>query len=72
MVNINKLKGKIIEKGIKVSVLAENIGIDTSTLYRKFKNNGENISIKEADLIVKSLELTPEEAISIFFDKNVA
>lgn len=72
MVNINKLKGKIIEKGMKVSALAENIGIDTSTLYRKFKNNGENISIKEADLIVKSLELTPEEAISIFFDKNVA
>lgn len=72
MVNINKLKRKIIEKGMKVSVLAENIGIDTSTLYRKFKNNGENISIKEAGLIVKSLELTPEEAISIFFDKNIA
>lgn len=72
MVNINKLKGKIVEKGIKVSVLAESIGIDASTLYRKFKSNGETISIKEANLIVKSLNLTAEEAVAIFFDKNVA
>ncbi len=72
MVNINKLKGKIVENGLTIEKLADNIGIDRSTLYRKINNNGETFTIKEADLIVKALNLTAEEAKAIFFSQIVA
>jgi len=72
MINVNKLKGKIVEKGITVRILAKEIGVDQSTLYRKLKNNGDDITIKEANLIMKSLNLTIEEANAIFFSHNVA
>ena len=32
LVNVNKLKGKIVECGINVSILADRIGIDKATL----------------------------------------
>ena len=35
MVNINMLKGKIVERGMNVTKLASEIGIDRSSLYRK-------------------------------------
>ncbi len=35
MVNVNKLKGKIVERGLNVENLAERIGLDRATLYRK-------------------------------------
>lgn len=72
MVNINKLKGKIVEKGMNISKLATKIDIDKSTLYRKIKNNGDDISIKEANLIVEALDLTIDEANAIFFNQFVA
>lgn len=72
MINVNKLKGKIVEKGITVGILAKEIGIDQSTLYRKLKKNGDDITIKEANLIMKTLNLTIEEANEIFFTHNVA
>ncbi|MDU4727667.1 helix-turn-helix domain-containing protein [Clostridium sp.] len=72
MVNVNKLKGKIVEKGINISNLAEMINMDPSTLYRKFNNNCDTLTIKEADLIVKSLELNADEAKTIFFSQFVA
>jgi len=67
MVNINMLKGKIIENGLTVEKLANKLGINKSTLYRKFSQDGGNISIKEAYLIAKELNLTSEESMSIFF-----
>ncbi|MGB4018175.1 MAG: helix-turn-helix transcriptional regulator [Syntrophomonadaceae bacterium] len=72
MVNINKLKGKIVENGLTIEKLADNIGIDRSTLYRKINNNGETFTIKEADLILNALNLTAEEAKAIFFSQFVA
>lgn len=72
MVNVNKLKGAIVERGMNVSELAHSIGIDRATLYRKLSENGDTILIKEADMIVKVLNLTPDEAIRIFFSQYVA
>lgn len=72
MPNINKLKGKIVEKGINVSDLATVLGINKSTLYRKLKNNGENISIREAVGMINELDLSAEEANEIFFNQFVA
>lgn len=72
MVNINKLKGKIVECGLSIPELALNIGIDKTTLYRKIGLNGENFTIKEADLIAKQLRLTGAEVNAIFFSQFVA
>lgn len=63
--NVQKLKGKIVEKGLNVESVAEKIGIDRSSLYRKL-NNSENISCGEAIRIMDVLDLSDEEAMLIF------
>jgi hypothetical protein len=66
MVNINKLKGKIVECGLTVEKLADEIQIDRSTLYRKINNKGETFTIKEANQIAITLKLTATEVNAIF------
>ena len=68
--NINKLRGKIVEQGLTVADLADEIGVDKATLYRKLKN--ESFSIKEAGRISKTLGLSGEDATAIFFNDIVA
>lgn len=63
--NINKLKGKIVEKGMNVETLADKIGCNRATLYRKLAN-GENITIGEAMRMKDALHMSNEEAIEIF------
>lgn len=63
--NVNKLKGKIAEKGLNVEKLAKLIGTERSSLYRKL-NNAEKITIGEAMRMKDVLEMTPEEATLIF------
>lgn len=65
--DLNRLKGKIVEKGWNVETLAEKIGIDRSTMYRKL-DNFEKITIGEAKKITVLLNLTREEASSIFLN----
>ena len=72
MVNINKLKGKIVERELTVEKLADILGMDKSTLYRKISSNGDSISIKEADAISKALSLSLDEVNAIFFSQFVA
>lgn len=71
MVDVSKLKGKIVERNTTQEELANKIGIDKSTFYRKMKQNG-NFSIKEVNLIVSTLNLSKDEAMSIFFRDTVA
>lgn len=70
--NINKLKGKIVENEMNIPLLAKLMGIDRATLYRKLNSKGENFTIKEANLIVKILNLSEQEAMDIFFKSTVA
>ncbi len=72
MINVNKLKGKIVENGLSITELARKIGINRSTFYRKINDSGDTFSIKEANLIAKELNLTYEEVMSIFFVQQVA
>lgn len=65
MVNVNKLKGAIVEHEKTVEALAKEIGIDRVTLYRKLKGESD-FTIGEADAIVKSLSLSAEDAKAIF------
>lgn len=63
--NIKKLKSKIVEKGLNVEKLANLIGMDRSSLYRKLANP-RRITIGEAMRIKDALGLTAEEASQIF------
>lgn len=72
MVNVNKLKGKIVELGYSVEKLAESVNIDRSTMYRKMSGKGDGFTIKEVDRICKALNLSREDAIAIFFTQYVA
>lgn len=71
MVNVSKLKGKIVECNTTQEELASKIGIDKSTFYRKMKQDG-NFSIKEVNSIVSTLNLSKDEAMAIFFAETVA
>lgn len=68
--NVNKLRGKIVENEMNISVLASKMGIDRSTLYRKLDN--ETLTIKEVKRIVEILNLSLNEANAIFFNHLVA
>lgn len=65
--NVLKLKGRMVEKGLTVKTLAETIRIDRGTLYRKL-NRCESITVGEMQRIMDALGLTKTEAIEIFFD----
>lgn len=71
MVNINKLKAKLVENGMTVSELASLIEVNPSTLYRRFQL-GENFTIKEANEIAMILGLSAKELNEIFFAELVA
>lgn len=72
MVNVNKLRGKIVECGTSIAELALKIGMDRATLYRRFNSGGRDFTIEEADLIAKELNLSCSDASEIFFSQFVA
>lgn len=70
MCNILKLRGKIVENGLRQSDIAEAIGIDPATLSRRLKT-GENFTVAEANKITSTLHLTADEALQIFLPTAV-
>lgn len=70
--NVNKLKGKIVEKGFNIADVANRMGVDKATLYRKINAQGESLTIKDVSRITDILELSSEEVTNIFFDKIIA
>lgn len=72
MVNIKKLRSKMVEHGISVEELASIMNIDRATLYRRLEKDGESFTIKEADVITRALKLNADEANAIFFSQFVA
>lgn len=71
-VNIQRLKGKIVEEGLTQKDLAKFIGIDQSTFYRKIKNKGLTFNIDEVGKIISTLNLNNDDAIDIFFNDKGA
>ena len=63
--NVNKLKGMLVEQGMNVETLAERIGSERSSLYRKL-NNAEKITIGEAIRIKAVLKMSDSDAVEIF------
>ena len=63
--NILKLKGKMVEKGLNAESLANATGVSRATIYRKL-DDSERFTIGEAKIIKEVLELITEEAHEIF------
>lgn len=63
--NIKKLQGVLAEKDFTKEQLADEIGVDKSTIYRKFKT--QNFTLNEARKIKRVLHLSNELANVIFF-----
>lgn len=63
--NTQKLKDKILDLGLNVESVAQKIGVDKSSFYRKL-NNGEKFTIGEARRIKGALSLSDDEVNEIF------
>lgn len=64
--NMQKLKGKIVEKDTTIEAVAKAIGMDRTTFFRKMKNQGLSFSIGEVHKMVDAIPLTFDEAKDIF------
>ena len=65
-VNIQKLKGKMAENDMNVEQLANEIGINRTTFYRKLNSGGGQFTVSELQGIVSALKMSSDEALTIF------
>lgn len=66
MIRTDKLRGKIVEKGLSQAAVAEKIGIVPKTFYEKMK-----VGVFGSDEIEKMIDLLEiEDPMSIFFAKE--
>lgn len=66
MVNVQKLRGRMVEMAINADSLAKEIGINAGTLYRRFKKP-EEFTVREVYGIAEVLHLSAQELDAIFF-----
>lgn len=67
MTNIAILRGKIVERCTTQEAVADAIGINRSTFYRKMRENGKNFTVEEVQKMAKILSLTGDDVMKIFF-----
>ena len=72
MVNINRLKAAIIERGMSIESVAKASGIEKTGLYRRIKSGGGKFTIDEVEALSKAMGLGYHEINRIFFDQLVA
>lgn len=63
--NTAKLNGKIVECGMTKESVAQEIGINRATFFRRLKNN--KLQLSDVHKICEALHLSNEEALNIFF-----
>lgn len=66
LVNVQKLRGRMVEMSISADSLAKKIGINVGTLYRRLKNP-DGFTVQEVYSIAEELQLSAQELNSIFF-----
>ena len=71
MVDTKLLRSKIEDRRTTVSEIAAKMGVDKATLYRRIANS-ETFTIGEVGKITNILNLSHDEAVSIFFNQTVA
>lgn len=68
--NVKELVDMMKSKGIGVPELAQKIGVDASTLYRKLGAGGEKFTIGEVHRMMEAIPLSNEDANRIFLAIN--
>lgn len=68
--NVKELMETMKSKGINVPELAQKIGVDASTLYRKMSAGGEKFTIGEVHRMMEAIPLSREDANRIFLSIN--
>lgn len=66
-VNVNKLKGIIVEKGTTQENVAQALNIHRATFYRRLSEGGLSFTVGDVQRMVEAIPLTKEEAWVIFF-----
>jgi len=69
MINSAKLRGRIVEKGKTIQVLAPKIPCSAYTLGQKIANETP-MQIEEASILINELEIPQEEIVEYFFYGN--
>lgn len=67
VVNVQRLKGKIVEKETTQECVADAMGMNRTTFYRKMKNGGDGFTVGDIHKMITYIPLTKEEAVDIFF-----
>ncbi len=70
IVDINKLNAKRVEAGMSIESLCSALHIDPATYYRRAKDNGKGFKIGDMHAMVSILNLTNDDAASIFLAKD--
>ena len=68
MLNIEKLKEKIYEKGTTVEAVAKAANMDRSPFYRKMQPDNKGFTVGETKAIAVALEMSSDEASAIFYN----
>ena len=63
-VDFDKLNGKIVERRTTKEAIADEIGIDRSTFYRRLK--GGKLLVADIHKMCEVLQLSTPEAVDIF------
>ncbi len=70
VVNVQRLKGKIVEKKSTQELVADAMGMNRTTFYRKMKNGGNGFTVGDIHKMIMCIPLTKEEAIDILTNKS--
>lgn len=68
MINIPKLKGRMVEKGFTQARLGKAIGVSLSTIQLRFKQGGDSFTVGEVERIAMVLQLSQQDVNEIFFN----
>lgn len=66
MPDLARLTRVIAKQGFNIDALADKMGIDKSTLYRKLEGGGKKFMMWEVESIIDHLDLTIQDAREIF------
>jgi predicted transcriptional regulator len=72
MVNLPKLKGKMVECDVSQDQMAKELDVSRSTLIRKMAGGGLGFTVGDVKRIIEILSLTKDEVVAIFFTESVA
>ena len=64
MINRDLLRAKMLERHVSADEMANILGINRATFYRKVRS--DSFTIQQADAIKKTLSLSSKDAIAIF------